>query len=71
MGTGSTLIASLVWGTVGFGFFIYGKKQSSMPALAGGALMMVVSYFIESALYLSLVCVAAIVGVWWWNRHMD
>ena len=33
-----TLIASLIWGAIGAGFFIYGKKQRSAPSLFGGIL---------------------------------
>ena len=30
------LVASLIWGSVGVGFFIYGKKQQSLVPLFGG-----------------------------------
>lgn len=52
------LFASLLWGSVGFGYFIYGKKQSSWAPMTGGILMMVASYFIGSALLMSLACLA-------------
>jgi len=41
---------------VGLGYFIYGKKQQSMSPMVGGILMMIASYFIGSALLMSLVC---------------
>ena len=56
MFTASFLFASLVWGSVGLGYFIYGKKQQSMSPMVGGILMMVASYFIGSALLMSLAC---------------
>jgi hypothetical protein len=37
MFTASFLFASLVWGSVGVGYFIYGKKQQSLPAMVGGS----------------------------------
>ena len=46
----SFLFASLIWGSIGVGYFIYGKKQQSLPAMVGGILMVVVSYFVGSAL---------------------
>ena len=46
----------MFWGSVGLGFFIYGKKQQSLSPMVGGILMMVGSYFIGSALLMSLVC---------------
>ena len=60
----SFLFASLVWGSVGLGYFIYGKKQSSWTPMIGGVLMMAVSYFISSALLMSLVCIAAMAAVY-------
>jgi hypothetical protein len=35
----SFLFASLVWGSIGVGYCIYGKKQQSFPAMLGGILM--------------------------------
>jgi hypothetical protein len=58
MWTAGFLFASLVWGSIGFGYFIYGKKQSSWPPMAAGLLMMVASYFAGSAWLMSLICLA-------------
>ena len=58
------LFASLVWGSVGFGYFIYGKKQTSWPAMIGGIVMMASSYFVGSALLMSLICVILIVAIY-------
>jgi len=60
----SFLFASLVWGSVGMGYFIYGKKQSSWPPMIGGILMMVASYFVGSALLMSLLCVVLMVAIY-------
>lgn len=54
----STLFASLLWGSVGLGYFIYGKRQLSWVPMVGGLLMMGISYFVSSALLLSLICIA-------------
>jgi hypothetical protein len=51
------LFASLLWGSVGLGYFIYGKKQTSWPPMIGGVLMIGLSYFAGSALLMSLGCV--------------
>lgn len=58
------LFASLVWGSVGLGYFIYGKKQSSWPPMIGGILMMVASYFVGSALLMSLVSIGLMAAVY-------
>jgi hypothetical protein len=57
----SFLFASLLWGSVGVGYFIYGKRQQSLSPMIGGIVMVMVSYFIGSALLMSLVC-SGIVG---------
>ena len=46
----STLFASLIVSTVGFGFFMYGKKQVRIPQLSAGLALMVFPYFVASAL---------------------
>ena len=51
------LFASLIWGSVGVGYFIYGKRQSSWVPMVGGVLMVGASYFAGSALVMSLICI--------------
>jgi hypothetical protein len=58
------LLASLIWGSIGLGYWIYGKRQRSWVPMVGGVLMMVVSYFVGSALLMSLICAALIAGVY-------
>lgn len=65
----SFLFASLVWGSVGMGYFIYGKKQSSWPPMIGGVVMMAGSYFVASALLMSLLSLAIIVAVYFLIRQ--
>jgi len=47
MFSASFLFASLVWGSVGVGYFIYGKKQQSLCPMVGGILMIIASYFMS------------------------
>lgn len=42
------LMLSLIPSGVGFVLFVYGKKQSRWPQLAGGLLLMVYPYFTPS-----------------------
>ena len=58
------LFASLIWGSVGVGYWIYGKKQREMMPMLGGVAMIAVSYFVSSWLLMSLVCIALIVAVY-------
>jgi len=52
------LFASLIWGSIGVGYCIYGKRQQSWLPLVAGVLMIAVSYFVGSALLMSLICAA-------------
>lgn len=58
------LFASLIWGSIGFGYFIYGKKQGSWVPAVGGLLMIVASYFAGSATIMSLFCIAIMATVY-------
>lgn len=64
----SFLFASLIWGSIGLGYFIYGKKQASLIPMMGGILMILFSYFASSALIMSLQsfgqCGSHPAGVW-------
>ncbi len=60
----SVLFASLLWGSIGLGYFIYGKKQQSWIPMVAGILMMGVSYVVGSALVMSLVCILLIAAVY-------
>jgi len=61
----SFLFASLLWGSIGVGYFIFGKKQGAMMPMIGGILMIAVSYVVSSWLLMSLICIGLIVAVYW------
>lgn len=63
------LFASLIWGSVGVGYFIYGKKQQEPVPLVGGVVMIGVSYFVASALLMSLVSLAIMAAVFFVMRR--
>ena len=65
----SFLFASLFWGSVGVGYFIYGKRQALLAPMLGGVAMIAISYFVSSALLMSLLCLAVGVGVYCFLRH--
>jgi hypothetical protein len=60
----SFLFASLLWGSVGGGYWIYGKKQREMMPMIGGVAMIAVSYFVTSWLLMTLLCGALMVAVY-------
>ena len=59
----SFLFASLLWGSIGLGYFIYGKKQGAMMPMIGGLIMIALSYFVSSWLLMSLLCIALIFAI--------
>lgn len=59
------LFASLLWGSVGTGYFIFGKKQGATMPLIGGLLMIAVSYVVSGWLLMSLISIALIVATHW------
>ena len=61
----SFLFASLLWGSVGVGYFIYGKKQGAMIPMIGGLLMIAVSYLVSGWLLMSLLSIGLLVVVYW------
>jgi hypothetical protein len=65
----SFLIASLFWGSIGTGFAIFGWKQKDTVPLFGGIALVAVSYFINSALAMSLVSIALIAAIFWLKRR--
>jgi hypothetical protein len=63
------LFASLIWGSVGAGYCLYGRKQGEHIPLIGGLIMIALSYFISSALLMSLLCIGLMVGVYVWMKR--
>jgi len=54
------LLWGLLFGSIGLGFFIYGKKQRSVVPLFSGVALMVFPYFVTSTLLLVLIGAALI-----------
>jgi hypothetical protein len=44
--SGSSLLLGVLFGSVGLGFFIYGRRQRAVVPLLCGLALMVVPYFI-------------------------
>jgi hypothetical protein len=56
----AVLLWGLLFGSIGFGFFIYGKKQKAVVPLITGILLCVVPYFIANVYMLVAVGVALV-----------
>jgi len=62
--TAGWLFAGFLVSTVGFGLFLYGKKQARIPQLVAGIAMMVYPGFIASPMIILALGGALIGGVW-------
>ncbi len=49
-----TLLWGVLFSSIGFGFFVYGKKQSKLVPLVSGLALMVYPYFMPDAVVLVL-----------------
>jgi hypothetical protein len=65
----SSLFASLIWGSVGSVMFIYGKKRQSWTPLFCGLAMLLVSYFVSSAVNMSLASIAILAIMYGLNKQ--
>lgn len=57
MDSTSTLMLSVLFGAIGLGLFVFGKKQKRFVPLACGIGLMACPYFISNLYLLLLVCV--------------
>jgi hypothetical protein len=60
----NTLLVSLLFSSIGFVLFAYGKKQSRVPHMAAGVILMVYPYFVPSVIAMSAVGVGIVVLLW-------
>jgi hypothetical protein len=65
----NTLFASLIWGGIGSGFLIYGWKQKAAVPLGVGLALTAISYFVGSAMYMSLAAVGIFVVMYWLKKQ--
>jgi hypothetical protein len=48
MGSTAVLLWGLLFGSIGFGFFLYGRKQKAVMPIIAGVVLCVVPYFIAN-----------------------
>ncbi|NOS69496.1 MAG: hypothetical protein HOP33_06145 [Verrucomicrobia bacterium] len=63
------LFASLVWGAIGSGYIVYGRRNEEHTCFLGGLAMVAVSFFIGSWFWMSLICIALIYGIHWMMKR--
>ena len=52
----TTILLGVLFGSLGLGFFVYGKNTANFLALGVGIALMVVPYFIPNVIVLLIVC---------------
>jgi hypothetical protein len=65
---GNVLMASILFGLIGMGMLMYGKRAGRLVPIAAGLGLMVVPYFIPNLAVLLVVC-AALTGAPWVIRE--
>lgn len=51
----TALFFGVLWGSIGFGYFLYGKKQRKTVPLICGMMLMIFPYFIDRPLLLGFI----------------
>jgi len=63
----SNILAGLIFGTIGFVAFMYGKKQSQLKPMIVGAVLMAYPYFVTNTIVLYSVGVVLTVFLFIFN----
>ena len=63
----ATLVWGMLFGAIGMGYFIYGKKQSALLPLLCGLGLMIFPYFSSSTLWTLVIGAALIAAPWYWR----
>ena len=64
----TTLILSTLFGAIGLGYFVYGKRSGALVPLVCGVLLMSVPYFIFNSMALVAVCTTIAVVPYFFRR---
>jgi hypothetical protein len=59
------LLLSLVPGGIGFVLFTYGRKQGRAPQIIAGLLLLAYPYFVQTTLWMTLIGLAILGGLYW------
>ena len=64
----STLLWGLLYGSIGMGYFVYGKRQQRVAALLSGIGLIVFPYFVSNV-WLSLLIGVALMALPYFLRY--
>jgi hypothetical protein len=60
----SSLIASIIVGSIGFVVFVYGKRQQRVPQIVVGLALMGFPYFVPGVVPVAIIAAVLLVGLW-------
>jgi hypothetical protein len=60
----NALLLSLLFSSIGFVFFAYGKKQSRFPHMVAGIMLMIYPYFVSNLIAMTAVGTVIIALLW-------
>lgn len=63
----SILLLGMLSGSIGLGYFWYGRRQKAPVPLVCGLVLMAIPWFVSSAVVLLLVGAAACIVPWLWR----
>ncbi len=64
MDFGTTLIFSILFGSIGMGYFVYGKKQQEALPLLAGIVLCIFPYFVSNVYIMVFVGIMIAVLPW-------
>lgn len=56
----STLLWGLLFGSIGLGFFVYGRRQKMVVPLLTGVVLMILPYFVSNTILLVMLGVGLV-----------
>lgn len=66
----AALLWGVLFGSIGTGYFIYGKRQGEALWMIAGALLAGVTFFVNTAGWLVVAGVLLTLAPWIWRRYV-
>lgn len=61
------LFWGMLFGSIGIGYFMYGKRQAAIMPMVCGVVLMVFPYFVSSLVWMLLIGAALVAAPWYWR----
>lgn len=54
------MFSSIVWGSIGVGLIMYGRKETAPAFLGAGGILLLASYFCETTFWMSIISIVTL-----------